>query len=202
MFLTGLVDLCVIRSYLSCNQLNIEIQTCKFKTTMKRSRIFQMSALFLICSFLLISTESFAQKNVDFSGKWTLNEDKSDLGEGRFFSASKLAITQDGKAVTLERTRAGRDGEERTTSETITLDGKENVTETENRKTNSVATWSEDKSALTIKSTIEFSRQGETMEMIRTEVLTVGENGKVLLIQSDTSSSRGDRSVSLVYDKE
>jgi hypothetical protein len=169
---------------------------------MKASKIFKVSALVLICSLLLVSTESYAAKNADFSGKWTLNEDKSDLGEGRFFAAVKLAITQDGKTITLERTRTGRDGEEMTSSETITLDGKENVSETENRKTNSVATWSEDKSALTINSTIEFSRQGETMEMIRTEVLTLSEDGKVLEIKSDSSSARGDRSVSLVYDKE
>jgi hypothetical protein len=169
---------------------------------MKHSKFFQLSTLVLLCSFLLIPATSFAQKSADFSGKWTLNEDKSDLGEGRFFAASKLAITQDGKSITMERTRAGRDGEERTTSETITLDGKENVTETENRRTTSVANWSADKSALTIKSNIEFSRQGETMETTRTETLTLGEGGKGLNIQSDSSSSRGDRSVSLVYDKE
>lgn len=169
---------------------------------MKASKIFRVSALALICTLLLVPSTSFAQKSADFSGKWTLNEDKSDLGEGRFFAASKMLITQDGKSIVLERTRAGRDGEERTTSETITLDGKENVTETENRKTNSVATWSEDKSTLTIKSTIEFSRQGETMEMIRTEALSLGEDGKTLKIKSDSSSSRGDRSVNLVFDKE
>jgi len=169
---------------------------------MKSTKVFQLSALIVLCSFLLVPATSFAQKSADFSGKWTLNEDKSDLGEGRFFAASKMAITQDGESIVLERTRAGRDGEERTTSETITLDGKENVTETENRKTNSAATWSEDKSTLTIKSTIEFSRQGETMEMKRTEALTLAEDGKVLAIKSDSSSARGDRSVSLVYDKE
>lgn len=102
---------------------------------MKASKIFQVSALVLICSLLLVSTESYAAKKADFSGRWTLNEDKSDLGEGRFFAAVKLAITQDGKTITLERTRTGRDG-------------------------------------------------------------------KVLEIKSDSSSARGDRSVSLVYDKE
>ena len=169
---------------------------------MKRPKIFQLSAMALICSLLLVPVTSFAQKSVDFSGKWTLNEDKSDLGEGRFFASSKMAITQDKKSITLERTRAGRDGEERTSSETITLDGKENVTETKNRKTVSAATWSDDKSTLTIKSNIEFSRQGETMEMTRSETLTLGEDGKALNIKSDSSSSRGDRSVSLVFDKE
>jgi len=169
---------------------------------MKRFKFFPMSVLFLICSFLLIPTSSFAKEDVNFSGKWTLNESKSDLGEGRFFSASKMAITQEKKSITIERTRTGRDGEERTSSETITLDGKENVTETENRKTTSIATWSDDKTSLIIKSTIEFSRQGETMEMNRTEVLSLVEDGKVLKIQSDSSSERGDRSVTLVYDKE
>jgi hypothetical protein len=169
---------------------------------MKRTKIYQMSALLVLCSLLLIPATSFAQEQNNFSGKWALNEGKSDLGEGRFFAASKIAITQDGESITLDRTRTGRDGGERTTSETITLDGEENVTETENRKTTSAATWSEDQSTLTIKSTIEFSRQGETMEIMRTEALSLGEDGNVLAIQSESSSARGDRSVSLVYDKE
>lgn len=169
---------------------------------MKSTKIFQWSALVVLCALLSVPEASFAQGGVNFSGKWTLNEDKSNVGEGRFFSASKLAITQDGKSITLERTRTGRDGEERTTSETITLDGKDNVTEGENRKTVAVATWSDDKSTLILTSNIEFSRQGETMEMKRTEALSLGEGGKVLKIQSDSSSSRGDQSATLVYDKE
>lgn len=145
---------------------------------------------------------AYAADKADFSGKWILNETKSNLGEGRFFSAAKMTITQDGSTITIERTRTGRDGEERTSSETLTLDGKENVVESDNRNTSSVATWSEDGTTLTIKSKTEFSRQGETFEMNRTEVWTLGEDGKSLNIQSDSSSSRGDRSVTLVYDKE
>lgn len=169
---------------------------------MKSRKVFPLCAWLLLCAFFFVPTTSFAAGDVDFSGKWTLNESKSDLGEGRFFAATKMTITQDKKSITFERTRTGRDGEERTSSETISLDGKENASETENRKTVSVATWSEDKNTLTIKSNIEFSRQSETMEMQRTEVLILGEDGKVLKIQSDMSSERGDRSVSLVYDKE
>jgi hypothetical protein len=169
---------------------------------MKRSKFFPMSVLVIICSLLLIPSTSFAQGDVDLSGKWTLNESKSDLGEGRRFSASKMTITQEKKSITIERTRAGRDGEERTSSESITLDGKENVTETDNRKTTSMATWSDDKTTLTIKSAIEIDRQGEIMEMNRAEVLTLDEDGNVLKIQADSSTPRGDRSVTLVYEKE
>jgi hypothetical protein len=169
---------------------------------MKRSRFLQVFTGCLFCSLLLVPVTAGVTPNADFSGKWTLNEDKSDLGEGRFFAASKLAITQDGSSITLERTRTGRDGGERTTSETITLDGKENVTETDNRKTTSTAVWSEGQSILTIKSTMEFSRQGETMEMIRTEVLSLDGDGRVLTIKSSTSSARGESSATLVYDKD
>ena len=169
---------------------------------MKLTRFFQVIPLFICCSLLSVPPAAGVTADVNFSGKWSLNEDKSDLGEGRFFAASRLTITQDGNSITIERTRAGRDGEERTTSETVTLDGKENVTETDNRKTTSTAVWSEDQTVLTIKSTMEFSRQGETMEMIRTEVLSLDGEGKVLTIKSGSSSARGESSAILVYDKE
>jgi len=151
---------------------------------------------------LILPTDAYAAEKPDFSGKWVLNENKSELGEGRFFSAPKMTVTQDGNALTIERTRIGRDGQERTMSETVTLDGKENLLETENRKTKSIATWSDDGTTLTIKSEMEFSRQGETFQMTRTEVWTMMEDGKSLKIQSDSSSGMGDRSVTLVYEKE
>ncbi len=169
---------------------------------MKRFRFFRMSALVLLCSLLFVPRANVYAGEVDFSGKWTLNESKSDLGEGRFFAASKISITQDGKSITLERTREGRDGEERTSSETITMDGKKSITESGNRIITSSASWSDDKSTLTIQSDIEFNRQGEIIEIARTEVLTLSAEGKILTIQSEMSSPRGDRSVSLVYDKE
>ena len=168
---------------------------------MKPTRNFQWCFLGIL-SLLLFSTASYAADKADFSGSWTLNESKSDLGEGRFFSAAKMSVNQEGNAITIERTRSGRDGQERTSSETITLDGKENVDKGDNRSTTSTATWSDDGTTLTIKSDIEFSRQGETMKMQRTEVWTLGEGGKILKIQSDSSSARGDRSVTLVYDIE
>ncbi|MGW8315514.1 MAG: hypothetical protein ACWGNV_07935 [Bacteroidales bacterium] len=168
---------------------------------MKPTKKFQWYFLGIL-SFMFFSTVAFAAEKVDFTGKWKLNESKSELGEGRAFSTAKMSVTLEGNAITIERTRTGRDGQERTSSETITLDGKENVVEGDNRSTTSTATWSDDGTTLTIKSDIEFSRQGETMKMQRTEVWTLGEDGKILKIQSDSSSARGDRSVTLVYEKE
>ena len=166
---------------------------------MKQRQVIQLFVMAMICSLLIIPTASFAGEKVDFTGEWTLNESKSDLGEGRFFSAAKITVKQEGKTITIERTRTGRDGQERTTSQMLTMDGKENINETENRSSTSVATWSGDKSTLTIKSNMEFTRQGETFEMKNTQIWTLEEDGKILKIQSDSSSSRGDRSVTLVY---
>ena len=168
---------------------------------MKRIRIFQVLTVSTLCSLLLISTASFVGEKIDFTGEWTLNEDKSDLGEGRAFAAFKIVVKQEGNTITIERTRTGRDGEERTNSETLTLDGKENINENERGSSASVLTWSDDGSALTIMSKREFNRQGETFEMNSTEVWTLAKEGKILKIQSDISSPRGERSVSLVYEK-
>ena len=168
---------------------------------MKRIRIFQVLTISALCSLLLIPTAAFAGEKTDFTGEWTLNEDKSDLGERGAFAAFKIVVKQEGNTITIERTRTGRNGEERTNSETLTLDGKENISESERGSSASVLTWSDDGTALTIKSKREFNRQGETFEMNSTEVWKLAEDGKILKIQSDISSSRGERSVSLVYEK-
>lgn len=168
---------------------------------MKQFRFFQMLSIAMICALLAIPTISFAGEKVDFSGEWKLNEDKSDLGEGRAFAAFKIAVKQEGNTLIIERTRSGRDGEERTSSETLSMDGKENINENERGSSTSVLTWSEDGNSLTIKSKREFNRQGETFEMNSTEVWILAEDGKLLSIQSDISSSRGERSATLVYEK-
>ncbi len=168
---------------------------------MNRCRIFQVLTISMILVLLAIPSYSFTGDKTDFTGEWTLNESKSDLGEGRAFAAFKIVVKQEGNTLTIERTRTGRNGEERTNSETLTMDGKENINENERGSSTSLVTWSDDGTTLTIKTTREFDRQGETFEMNSTEVWTLAEDGKVLSIQSEISSSRGERSATLVYEK-
>lgn len=168
---------------------------------MKQKRVIQLFVMAVTCALLLIPAASFAGEKVNFSGEWTLNESKSDVGEGRFFSASKMSVTQEVNSIIIESTRAGRNGQERTNSETLSLDGKENVNEGENRSSTSIVTWSDDGTIMTITSNAKFNRQGETFEMKTTQVWTLEEDGKTLKIKSDSSSARGDRSATLAYDK-
>lgn len=160
-----------------------------------------MFTLGVICSFLLASAGSLEAKNPDFSGKWKFNETESAMGEGRFFAAEEMTVTQDGKTITIERTRAGRDGQMRTTTETITLDGKENVEEREFGKSTYKATWSADQNSLVIETETEFQRQGDTFTMSRKETWSLAEGDKVLKIESASSSQRGTRSATLIYDR-
>lgn len=168
---------------------------------MKQKQFFQLFARGVICSLLMIPTYSFASTNSDFTGQWKFNESESTMGEGRFFAAEEMMVKQEGNTITIDRTLTGRDGQKRTTSETITLDGKENVVEREYGTSTYTATWSDDKNSLTIETEMEFSRQGETFTMSRKEVWSLEEGGKVLNIQFTSSSQRGTRSATLVYDK-
>ena len=168
---------------------------------MKQRRFFHLYVMAMLCSLLVIPAASLSAQ-ANFSGSWTLNESKSNLGEGRFRLSAQLSVKQQGDAITIERTRAGRDGQNTTTSETLTLDGKEIVNKTENRSSTSSATWAANKTSLTIKSTVESTRGDQAFTTTSTDTWTLDGTGSVLTIQSNSTSQRGDRSVTLVYDKQ
>jgi hypothetical protein len=164
--------------------------------------IFPFYAFLFMGAFLLFSSATFAQK-VNFSGTWTYNEDKSEVGEGRFRgAATELTIKQEGNNMSIERVSQGRDGEEFTRNEKYTLDGKVCENPAFNTTRKSTATWSEDGKSLTIASTMVFEREGQEREMKSTEVLSLADNGKTLSITSTSMSPRGEMKRTYVYDKE
>ena len=162
----------------------------------------QVLTIAFLVSFFLIPMDSYAQDGkVNFSGEWSFNESKSDMGEGRFPATSKLTIKQEGNNLTIERLRTGRDGQEMTSTQELTLDGKESENDTGRGIRKSAATWSDDGKTLTIKSTMVFDRNGETMEIKSVEQWNLSDGGKILSIDSSSSSPRGERKATLVYDK-
>lgn len=161
-----------------------------------------LTITFLV-SFFLIPMGSYAQDGkVNFSGEWSFNESKSNMGEGRFRGASsKLTIKQEGNDLTIERLRTGRDGQEMKSTQKLTLDGKESENTTGMGTRKSAATWSDDGKTLTIKSTMVFDRGGETMEIKSIELWKLTDGGKNLSIESASSTPMGERKATLVYDK-
>ena len=160
-------------------------------------------AFILLNICLLTCGLTYGQKP-NYAGSWTLNEGKSQLGDGRGrMAATKLKISQDANAIVLERTSKRQTGEEFTSKETITLDGKEcENTLFENRTRKSTANWSADGKLLTINSTSVFERDGNKVEMKSVEIYKLSDDGNTLSIDVTASSPRGERKQTLAYDKE
>jgi hypothetical protein len=178
------------------------MKTRHLSSPAKGSRLFLLTALPFLCALFLFPATTFAAgKKADFTGTWTLNESKSTIGEGRFRLSTMIVAKQDGINLELERTRTGRDGQPVTQTEKLTLDGKEILSEGENRTTKTTAAWSEDGKSLIISSTMTFTREGQTTEVKSQETWNLSDDGKTLTIQYHSSSPRGERNDVLVYDK-
>jgi hypothetical protein len=161
----------------------------------------RVPGIILTC-MLFISSFIYAQDTkTDFSGSWKLNEGKSQIGEGRGrMAASKMKITQDATSLSNEKTSVRQSGEEVTTIEKVTFDGKEYDNSANNRKRKSIASWSADGKALTINSVTTFERDGNSMEIKSVDVYKTGSDN-TLIVESSSSSSRGDFKATLTYEK-
>ena len=150
-------------------------------------------ALFLFVS-VLFSVIVSAQ--VDFTGNWKLNTSKSKLGEQFSMAPKEIIIAQKGNDLSVER-HAEWQGQEYTTNDKFTLDGKESVNpgmmDTQKK---SVAVWAADKKSLKITSKIPLQDGGEVSI---TEVYKI--DGGNMVIEMNSSSSWGDMSENQVYDK-
>ena len=157
-----------------------------------------------LCLLFIIGHVYAGEKGVDFSGVWAFNESKSNLGDdNRRRGDLKLTVKQEDNSLTVDRVRQNRQGEEVTTNEKYTLDGKEcKNMGSRDRETFSVVNWTEDKKGLSIKSTRSVERQGETFEIKTDEGWSLSEDGKTLTIDYTSTSPRGERKATFVYDKQ
>jgi hypothetical protein len=173
---------------------------------MKRNQInikkaVRNTALFLSVTMLIVISSAAFAANIDFSGDWKLNESKSTLGQ--FNRAAKsMKIQGNVESIAIQRVSTNRAGEAVTSDEKLTFDDKETEsTVFGNSKKKSKAKWSDDGKKLTVKSTIAFERNGQTMEFKTTEVWTLSDDGKTLTIDSTTESAQGTNTTKMVYDK-
>jgi len=176
---------------------------------MKNARIFNLNSRKVLRSLMMIGlsilffTQVSAQGGaVNFSGNWALNESKSKFGDSPFRMASAIfVVKQDGNTLSTERTMAGPDGEMKMTSN-YTLDGKvsEN-TGMMDMKSKSTVAWSEDKTSITITTTMVFDMNGESREIKSTETWKLSDAGNTLTIDSTRPGRDGEMKTTAVYDK-
>ena len=138
---------------------------------MKKSITMRVVSLAVIMAFLCMPLTLSAQgSKPNFSGKWALNEGKSNLGDqsqggGFRMGGGNFTATQDANTLTVESTRTTQDGQTMTTTSKYTLDGKVSVNTTGRGESKSTDTWSADGKSLTIVTTRTFERDGQSMEM-------------------------------------
>jgi hypothetical protein len=165
------------------------------------------SLLSLVVPFALVSFTLVADK-ANFGGNWALNEGKSELGDfGGRVAARKLKVDQKGDGITVARTSPGfNGGEDVTRTETLTFDGK--ATESTNTggfgtsKRKSTIKWAGDEKSFAITYNVTFEGNDGPIVINGTETWTLSADGKVLTIETKSTSPQGEFTVKGVYDKQ
>jgi hypothetical protein len=150
--------------------------------------------VFFLTAFLITVISN--GQGIDFSGSWKLNSTKSKLNAEFSFAPNTIIIVQKGNDLKVEK-HSNFQGEDMTTTDKLTLDGKEaiNVGFRDSQK-KSNANWADDKASLKVISKLSI---GDGGEMTITEVYKL--TGGNLVIESNSSSSFGDMAETMVYDK-
>jgi hypothetical protein len=156
---------------------------------------------FLIVPVLFFSFTKLPDR-ADFSGEWKLNEGKSDLGQMANYEPRTIKITQTADSISITKVAPGFTGEDVTTSETLTYDGKETKTTVFGTSTKtSSSKWSDDGQTLTITYDLMLDFNGQQTDIKGTETFTLADGGKTLVSQNNSSSSFGDIQAKGVYEK-
>lgn len=169
---------------------------------MKQISVKSLSAIILAFIFLNFSIKI---TNTDFSGKWKLNESKSELGDfGARLAAKGITIIQNDNSITVAKEVTTFNGDNVTRTETLTFDGKEVETSMGfgNSKRKASAKWSADGKELVITYTLYFDFNGQSNEIPGKETYTKSDDGKTFSLKTESSSPQGDISIIAVYDKQ
>jgi hypothetical protein len=161
--------------------------------------------LLIATVILTVCTSAAVINSLDFSGEWKLNEQKSELGQfgGRGAAKSIKVTSSDAKGISIERTSTNQNGEAVVRKESLTFDGKESESTGGfgNSTRKASAKWADDGQSMIINAIMTFDRNGEKMEVKQNETWRLGDNGQTLTIESNSSSSFGESTMKLVYEK-
>jgi len=148
----------------------------------------------LLLAALLMTSIATAQV-VNFSGNWKINNSKSKLNEQFTMAPKEIILVQKDNELNSERHATLQD-QDVTLKDKFTLDGKECINQGwQDIQKKSTAVWSDDKKSLKIITKLQINDG----EMVITEVYKM--DGENMIIESGSSSSFGDISETMVYDR-
>jgi hypothetical protein len=159
--------------------------------------------LALVISPAFILSFNMKADRANFSGSWSLNESKSDMGQFANIVPKKVEVTQKADSITISKTSTSFDGNDFTVTETLSYDGKETQSATPpgNSTRKASAKWSDDGQTLTITWTLMLDFNGQATEIKGTETWTTGDGGKSFTMQNSSSSSFGENTFKGFYEK-
>lgn len=159
----------------------------------------------ILAFFLFVSSVVSADEKANFSGRWSLNSDKSLVQDRRTAAQGELNVSQEENNLTIERISQTFSGRQ-IIIEKLTLDGEENDTVVEIYKAHklpakSTVNWLGNGKSLTISSTAVWIQDETKTQLNIIEIWNLSENGKILSINYTSTSSKGTRKATYVYDR-
>jgi len=155
-----------------------------------------MSKIVFLLAILLGSVIVSAQA-IDFSGNWKLDKANSKLNEQFSMAPKDIIVAQSDNDFKIERHSSFQDNDF-TSNDKFTLDGKECINPGwQDSEKKSTAIWADDR--LSLKITTKFP-MGDNGEMTIVEVYKL--DGENLVIESSASSSFGDSTEKMVFNKQ
>ena len=169
---------------------------------MMRMRVSLAPLMLLLCAVVALGQDA----KPNFSGDWTLDREKSEMGEprqgggggggrGRGMGMGSFSITQDGDSLVLKR-KVEFQGEERTFESRHTADGKENINEGfRGSSVKSKTHW--DGAKLVTESVIETPNGTRETK----EVRSLSADGKTMTVEITSKGGFGEGTRKMVYNK-
>jgi len=161
-----------------------------------------MKTINFVLAALIMAGAALANGKTDFSGKYALDDAKSQFGNPSFRMAPlEMTVTTHNDSLEISRSYRTPNEETVTFEEKIALDGSESKSSWRNSTRTSSLSWSEDGKTMKIKSTAVFAGNNGGGEATSTEEWSLSEDGGELTVRVNVSSSWGELQNVLVFDK-
>lgn len=159
--------------------------------------------LLLTAVLLMLSVSLFAgKKKLDFSGKWVLDKEKTEIAENSIF-LTEINIKQVGDSLfTVRSYENDYDGGVYPFDEDLTLDGKEYEIFIYNMPRTASAKWSDKGKSIIINSKITFYGDQGDVDMIAEETLSLKKKGTLLIINLKSKAGEEETEGILYFKKE
>jgi hypothetical protein len=145
----------------------------------------------------------FPAKPADFSGRWTINEDKSVFGRmGAASAPARLEVNLQGHELAVKSTRILEYADNQTTEQKYFLDGTVSSSEFMGSPRTTIAHLLDDDRQIVMDSTISPKWGPPGSKMTTTETWELHNAGSELVIQISAKSPMGEQTTTMVFERQ